>query len=158
MPPIEGISSADQIFGARSGSASQELGKDAFMTLLIAQLQHQDPLQPTSNSEFIAQLAQFSALEEMQGVNENLVGLAVLQQSNALMSQLTSSSVLIGRSVRFASPLTGEESVGTVGSVRIVDGLALLHIDGEDVPLASVTEVLGAPPEPPEPPDSDPDA
>ncbi len=55
MPPIEGISATDQIFGTPAGSGSQELGKDAFMTLLIAQLQHQDPLQPTSNSEFIAQ-------------------------------------------------------------------------------------------------------
>lgn len=155
MPPIEGISSTDPIFGAPAGTAPQELGRDAFMSLLIAQLQHQDPLQPTSNDEFIAQLAQFSALEELQAVNENLVGLALLQQSNALMSQLTNSSALIGHNVRFADPLTGEERVGTVSSVRIVDGLATLHIDGEDVPLASVTEVLG---EPPEPPASDPDA
>lgn len=143
--PINGISSTDPIYGA-TGAGPQELGRDAFMTLLVAQLQNQDPLQPTSNDAFIAQLAQFSSLEEMRGVNENLVALALLQQSNALMDQLTSSSTLIGRSVRFLDPTTGLDSVGTVDSVRIVDGLAVLNIGGEDVPLGSVTEVLGSAP------------
>ncbi len=146
--PIDGISSTDPIFGSASGPAAQDLGREAFMTLLIAQLQNQDPLQPTSNDAFIAQLAQFSTLEEMKGVNENLVALALLQQSNALMDQLTSASALIGHSVRFLHPTTGEESVGTVDSVRIMDGVAVLYIDGEDVPLINVTEVLGSPPPP----------
>jgi flagellar basal-body rod modification protein FlgD len=50
------------------------LGRDQFLTLLIAQLQHQDPLNPLESTEFTAQLAQFSSLEQLFEVNENLVG------------------------------------------------------------------------------------
>jgi flagellar basal-body rod modification protein FlgD len=48
------------------------LGRDAFMNLLITQLQHQDPTQPQANGEFLAQLAQFSQLEQMQSMNQKL--------------------------------------------------------------------------------------
>ena len=50
---------------------TSELGKDAFLTLLVTQLQHQDPLSPQDNSEFIAQLAQFSSLEALQNLSTN---------------------------------------------------------------------------------------
>ena len=151
MDPIQGINATDPITGAPSEVASQDLGEDAFLTLLVTQMKNQDPLEPTANEDFIAQLAQFSSLEEMQAVNENLVALAALQQSNALMSQLTDSSALIGRSVRFIDPSTELEALGTVDSVRIEQGLAILRIDGQDVPLANVTEVTGDDPAEPDP-------
>ena len=122
------------------------LGKEAFLELLVTQLKNQDPLNPTSNEDMIAQLAQFSSLEEMQNLNENILGLAVLQQSNALLAQLTDSSALIGKSVAYIDPETGEQSSGVVDSVKISeDGIAVLNIDGLDVPLANVLEVQGEP-------------
>lgn len=48
------------------------LGQDAFMQLLITQLQHQDPLKPKEDTEFIAQLAQFSSLEKLTTMNQNI--------------------------------------------------------------------------------------
>jgi flagellar basal-body rod modification protein FlgD len=48
------------------------LGRDAFMSLLLTQLQHQDPTQPQADGEFLAQLAQFSALEQLQQMNKKL--------------------------------------------------------------------------------------
>jgi len=48
------------------------LGKNDFMKLLLAQMQNQDPLNPTDNTEFVAQLAQFSSLEQMTEMNSNL--------------------------------------------------------------------------------------
>lgn len=140
---IQGISSSDPTFGSSSGSPTQELGRDAFMNLLVEQMRNQDPLKPTANDQFIAQLAQFSSLEEMQGVNENLVGLALLQQGNALMQQLTSSSALIGKHVQYIDPASGEENSGQVDSVKLMDGAAVLQIDGQDVPLTSVTGITG---------------
>ena len=57
------------------------MGKDDFLNLLIAQLQNQDPLNPTDSTEFTAQLAQFSSLEQLGNVNDNLVELKNFQAS-----------------------------------------------------------------------------
>ena len=137
---LSGISANDPIFG-QPDQANDALGKDAFLTLLVNQLKNQDPLQPTQNEEFVAQLAQFSQLEGIEELNENIVGLAVLQQGNALLSQLTDSSALIGKSVRFLDPASGAEREGLVDSVKIEEGFAQLNIGGENIPLGNVLEV-----------------
>ena len=51
---------------------SNPMDKNTFLQLLIAQLNYQDPLQPMENEQFVAQLAQFSSLEQMQNMNDNL--------------------------------------------------------------------------------------
>jgi|694.fasta_scaffold21480_6 flagellar basal-body rod modification protein FlgD len=149
---INSLSSSDTAALTQSTAAGQQaasnVDKDAFMKLLVSQLQNQDPMAPTDNQQFIAQLAQFSSLEQMQQLNENILGLAVLQQSNALMSQLTQSSALIGQQVKYIDPTTEEELTGTVSQVKIKDGMATLLIDGEDIPLGNVTTILGEAPEP----------
>ncbi|MFM7296505.1 MAG: flagellar hook assembly protein FlgD, partial [Planctomycetota bacterium] len=120
---------------------------DAFMSLLVTQMKNQDPMEPTKNEEMLAQLAQFQSLEEMSDLNDNIVGLAVLQQSNAVLEQLTSSSALIGKDVRYVDPETEVETWGKVDAVRIDDGIAQLQIGGKNVPLGNVLEI-GAPPAP----------
>lgn len=139
---IQGVSSTDPIFGAAQTTGNEQLDKGAFMELLVTQLKNQDPLAPTDNQEFIAQLAQFSSLEEMQGVNENLVALAMLQEGNALLGQLTDSSALIGKNVIYQDGFGGEAS-GRVDSVKLVEGGVLLAIGDQEVPLAAVSEVTG---------------
>lgn len=63
--------------------ANSSLDKDAFLQLLVAQMKYQDPLQPTSNTEYISQLATFSQLEEMQ----NLTSGMTLQRASMLVGQ-----------------------------------------------------------------------
>lgn len=140
---LSGISANDTAFGAVTNASTDSLGKDSFMTLLVEQLKNQDPLKPTANEQFVAELANFSTLEEMEELNENILGMVVLQQSNALLSQLTESSALIGQQVKFFDFGTQSVLEGEVESVKIEDGLALLRVNGQDVPLANVTQVLG---------------
>ena len=77
---------ASQDSQAANKKAGGGLDKEAFLQLLVAQMKYQDPLQPTSNTEYISQLATFSSLEEMQNLNgtmttqhaTNLVGKTVI--------------------------------------------------------------------------------
>jgi flagellar basal-body rod modification protein FlgD len=128
---------------ANQGLNSASADKDAFTKMLVAQLQNQDPMAPQDNQAMVAQLAQFSSLEQMQQLNQNILGLAVLQQTNAVMSQLTQSSALIGQNVTYLDPDTNAEQSGTVGKVKILEGVATLEIDGKDVALGNVTAILG---------------
>jgi len=68
---------------AAAEKAGGALDKDAFLQLLVAQMKYQDPLQPTSNTEYISQLATFSELEEMQNVSASMD----MSRANALVGQ-----------------------------------------------------------------------
>jgi flagellar basal-body rod modification protein FlgD len=139
---ISGISSNDPSFASGTMPSSQ-LDKSAFLKLLVTQMQNQDPLSPSDSTAYVSQLAQFSSLEQMQTVNQNLVDLATLQQNNALLTQLTQSSALIGKTVQWTDPNTGTQTSGEVTAVKLQGGVALLEIGGQDVPLAAVTMVNG---------------
>ncbi|HIE04051.1 MAG TPA: flagellar hook assembly protein FlgD [Candidatus Latescibacteria bacterium] len=73
-----------------------ELGKEDFLRLLAVQLRFQDPLEPIGSTEFAAQLAQFSALEQMKNLNDRVRELTELYRSNQTWTALP----LIGRSVK----------------------------------------------------------
>lgn len=79
MSTVTGIESTAG--AAAAAKASQSLGKDAFLTLLITQLQNQDPLNPADSTEFTAQLAQFSSLEQLSQINGQLETLGLYQAS-----------------------------------------------------------------------------
>ena len=142
---ITGTSANEAISSFSNATGGSAVGKESFMNLLATQLKNQDPLNPSKNDEMLAQLAQLSSLEQMQNLNDNIVGLAVLQQSNALMQQLTDASALMGKDVKFTDPDTQAEVWGKVDTVRIVDGAAMLNIGGKDIPLTAISEI-GTPP------------
>jgi flagellar basal-body rod modification protein FlgD len=76
---VQGIAGSEASKAA--SAASKSMGKEAFLTLLISQLQHQDPLNPADSTEFTAQLAQFSSLEQLSNINANLDALKLYQAS-----------------------------------------------------------------------------
>ena len=59
-------------------SKADAMGKDAFLNLLVTQLQHQNPLEPQADGEFLAQLAQFSSLESLQDIQKDMAALRSL--------------------------------------------------------------------------------
>jgi flagellar basal-body rod modification protein FlgD len=81
-------------------SASKDLGKDAFLQLLVSQLKNQDPLNPMKDTEFISQLATFSSLEQMSSMNSSMTNLLQQQyyanNANMLGKQITTSDGLTG--------------------------------------------------------------
>ena len=99
------VDSFNKTLAVNGRTASQQLGKDDFLKLLITQLAHQDPLSPMENTEFIAQMAQFSSLEQITNMSTGFTRLAsMLNNSEA--------SNVIGKTVDIVS---GETRVtGTV--------------------------------------------
>ena len=75
--PTSGTSGAPAASGTNGAAGgTDQLGRDAFLQLLTTQLAHQDPLQPQADSEFIAQLAQFSTLEQLTEMRATLDSIA----------------------------------------------------------------------------------
>ncbi len=89
---------------------SQELGQSAFLELMITQLENQSPLDPQDNTQFIAQLAQFSTVESLDSLNNNFDTFT----NNFVANQALQASTLVGRSVSVLTDETTLESGGIV--------------------------------------------
>ena len=114
-----------------------QLGKDDFLKLLVAQLQNQDPTNPTDSSTWMAQLAQYSSLEQMTNVAGS-VGQLVTSSS------LTQGVALLGKDLTFTRA-DGSTGTGVADSLSIQNGQPTLDVGGESVTLDSVTDVAPAP-------------
>jgi flagellar basal-body rod modification protein FlgD len=118
------------------GGANSELGKDSFLQLLVLQMQNQDPLEPTDNAEMIAQLAQFSALEQMNNLNEKFAEFAGnLDQLNFLTA-----SGMIGREVS-GIDVDGELLEGTVDGVQLIGSVVYLTVGERQMSMAGVETI-----------------
>ena len=110
----------DQSSTAQSAtSTANQLGKDAFLKLLTAQLTNQNPLDPVDNQSFIAQLAQFSSLEQMQDVSTQLGTLT----SAMLSSNQLGTAALVGKKVTYQASGVDLAS-GTTPSLQVSIGSA----------------------------------
>ena len=91
---------------------NDELGKDAFLQLLVAQMKYQDPLEPQDNSSFVAELAQFSALEQMTNVASNLEDLSeIVNNMDGMLRPERSMTKAIPSPIR--SPASLRASIST---------------------------------------------
>ena len=103
------------------------LGKDQFLKLFVAQLKHQDPMNPMNDSEFMAQMASFSTLEQVTNL--------------AMANERSSTIGLIGRTVTYTDQ-NNVTHTGIVEKVTTKDGKPLLTVDGiGDVDPATITQV-----------------
>ncbi len=109
-----------------NNTPSQELGKNEFMELMLAQMNNQSPLEPQDNGDFIAQLAQFSSLEEMQNMSSTIdSAVAQFRSTQALQA-----SALVGRSVLVKSSTGPMLPDGTIkGAVDVPASTSNLRIN-----------------------------
>jgi flagellar basal-body rod modification protein FlgD len=99
---IDGVSTASNTSIEYAANSKSSLDKDAFLQLMIAQLQNQDPLEPMDGSDYSAQLAQFSSLEQLQNINDSL---NMSLDANYLLTQSINNTMtagLIGKEVKIA--------------------------------------------------------
>lgn len=122
-----GIATNVNADGTVKTSSAQDT-KNEFLSLLVTELKNQDPNNPTDQKETLAQLAQFSSLEETQNLNQNLT------TANSF-SQMAQSASLIGKSV------TAGSISGIVQSVSLTGGKAYLSIGGQSIDAATVTTI-----------------
>lgn len=136
-----------------STNASEDnnvLGKDAFLELLITQLEYQDPMDPMDDKEFISQMASFSSLEQMQNLNTGFQNLSTNINDNLIPSMMIQQSgSMIGREVSYLKTVedeeTGESSEklvsGQVESVIISDGTPYYLIDGKKININQISGI-----------------
>lgn len=115
-----------------TGTASSNMTSDDFLSLMMQQLQYQDPMEPTSNTDFIAQQAQFTQLSTTQEMNKNIT------ENNSIMQTLA----LVGKDVTLADPSDLTKTIqGTVSSANFTSNGASIQVGGKDYPIALVKTV-----------------
>ncbi len=128
------VSEINNAMKKANGSLRGELGRDAFLKLLVTELTHQDPTRPMEDREFIAQLAQFSALEQMTGINKAMDKLSRIARSSEAYS-------LLGKKVDALSSKTGRPVMGIVTSIFYRDNEIRLMVGKNELSLTDIHAV-----------------
>lgn len=120
---------------SRTTMGQSEMGSDAFMRLLMAQLQNQDPLNPTDSSQFMQQQASLTTVSELQKLNTNMTS------SNSVMQ----ASSLIGKEVTMVDPNDAEKTItGKVTEAVFSSTGAGVVVNGKGYPLNLIMGVKEA--------------
>ncbi|MEG2984651.1 MAG: flagellar hook capping FlgD N-terminal domain-containing protein [Peptostreptococcaceae bacterium] len=123
----------------------QETDKDMFLKLLVAQMGHQDPMNPQDPTQYITQLAQFSTLEQMQSMNDGMDYLVGLTNGVLVNSAMGTASGLIGKQVEVYAPKEEESDettkikdegdvekpktlTGVVEGIKIENGIVYMEV------------------------------
>ncbi|MBI4568886.1 MAG: hypothetical protein HY719_10885 [Planctomycetes bacterium] len=111
------------------------VSRDQFLSLLVAELRNQNPMEPLDNSQFLQQLAQLEQLASSSELQSTLAGMSRNQT-------LVSASNLIGKYVKAIDPDTGESLYGKVDGVTMSGDQIAVKVAGKEVQLGSITEVI----------------
>ncbi len=113
--------------------------KDEFLSLLVAQIKNQDPLSPMDNTQYVAELSQFSSLEQLQDMNSSISQLITLQQTNGDNNYLLYATNMLGKSVEATDPDTNATYSGTVQGYQIENGEIYFTVDGQSIPASWIS-------------------
>ncbi|MCA0754039.1 flagellar hook capping protein [Paenibacillus sp. N4] len=130
--------STSNVQAAAKKSGTDTLGKDQFLSILVTQLRNQDPMQPLQDKEFIAQMAQFTSVEQLMNMSSEL---------SLLRQNIGSASSLIGKTVEWNEYDDAGEVVtlnGVVDSILSKDGVLYASVDGKEVALDYILSIAAA--------------
>lgn len=119
---------------------ANDLDKDAFLQLLVAQLRYQDPLNPNDPSEFMATTAQFTVVEKLDELTKQ-------GANNAIVTGLSMASSLVGRGVDYVDA-EGFEQTAVVSAAQVVNGEVKLLTENGQVEMSAVTGIRDVATEP----------
>jgi flagellar basal-body rod modification protein FlgD len=128
---------ATQAAGTTGTNGVNNLSTNDFLNLFITQLKNQDPLNPTSSNDFLTQTAQFSQLQGITQLNQNMSNLLSFQQ-------ITQGADLIGKKVTYLAADGSGSKSGVVSGVSVANGQAQLTVGSATVPLSQVQSVQAA--------------
>jgi len=113
-------------------SATPAVSKDEFLKLFVAQLKNQSPMDPLKGHEFIAQLAQFSSVEQLTSLNASFA-------DNLKFQQLTGGSDFIGKTADYVDPVVGGTATGVIQGAKVNGDSISVVIGNQDIPIGNVT-------------------
>ena len=131
-------------------TSSDTSDSNMFLTLMLQQLQNQDPTQPTDNTEWLAQLAQYSTLEQMtqmnQGFEDCMSYLSALYSDIAANAEITQTLSMIGKEVTIKIPAEkeGEKDTiitGKVEEASFEEGTGQVKVNGEYYSIANIVSI-----------------
>lgn len=111
------------------------ISREGFLKILAAELQNQDPLSSGDNNEYIAQMAQFSNLEQLDTLNTSMEKLLLSQK-------FQEGSTMIGKTAKIALD-DGSYKTGEVSTVRLFKGKVYIVVDGNEYSIDDVVELSG---------------
>jgi flagellar basal-body rod modification protein FlgD len=111
-----------------------QMGKDVFMRLLVAQMRYQDPSNPVDSSQMMAQTATFTQVQKLEELAAQNAAMLVLQEAST-------AGAMVGRTATYTDT-DGASVTGRITAVRLASGdqEAVAVIGGKDVPVGRITE------------------
>ncbi|MFC4355261.1 flagellar hook capping FlgD N-terminal domain-containing protein [Chryseomicrobium palamuruense] len=118
--------------------ASRGLGQDAFMKILIAQLRNQNPLEPMKDADFIAQMAQFTSLEQLTSLNKTMTSYTERMNGKSMADY----AEMIGKQISWKVPDTDTTESGIIQSIIQEEGKYFAQLQNSDQRIALDTVYL----------------
>lgn len=141
-------SQAEAADKAKNGIKNDMTDKNMFLKLMLKQMEYQDPTEPTSNEQWLSQMAQYSSLESAQNTQSAIEKLSTLvnnlSEAYSISAGITQTLNLLGKEVTIVDPedKTGETKItGKVEEASFEDGTGSVKVNGKNYSIAYITSV-----------------
>ena len=133
--PVGGVTAPDYSKATPTVERGDQLGKDVFLQLLVAQMRYQDPSNPVDSSQMMAQTATFTQVEKLEEIATQNAAMLVLQEAST-------AGAMVGRTATYTDT-DGAAVTGRISAVRLAQGdqEAVAVIGGEEIAVGRITEL-----------------